>query len=816
MIKLTNLDKFYNKGKLNEIHVIDHTALEFPEIGLVALTGPSGCGKTTLLNVIGGLDKFDTGKVNFDESELTSYKPLEWDILRNKYVGYIFQNYNLITDKTVYQNVEIALNMAGLYDKELVEERINYVLRSVGMYNYRKRNVQALSGGQQQRVAIARAIAKNPKVVLADEPTGNLDANNTFEIMGIIKKISQTCLVILVSHERELVDFYSDRVIELSDGKIINDYDNVGNRTLEHVDDRNIYLQDLNILSGDTPIPVDFYFHNDAPDTPKIKVIYFNNTLFVKVDSKSKVKYITNDSEIQLIDDHYRKPETDDISKATFDLTQFGKIISDQKRKSFIRMKDALKAGFRKVFGERKFLGKLFLLAYFAISALVVYNLATFGALTKVDESEFLSIAKDLIAVEVNEDLTIEDINQLLNETSADNIMSYSDQTLLQISYRDLYQGSSLYYYGNFALASVRGYVVPVSQVTSSFITEGVLPVDKYEIAIDEWLADSILSNKGVSDLGVTSYESLIGGTISSVNVSYPLTVVGIVKTESPLIILTDDNIEYFNEYSGTNYVSLGVATGDYEIVEGIDLVDDGDVLYPNLIAEIGDEITVYGKTFTVVGLYESETLHKPIITNEDFLQFSLENIVAGQTKEYIYYHTDNPSQTILEMDALGFIGINSYEVAKTEYITNMRADIVKQLQNILITFAGIVVYIFFMMRSSMLNRIKEIGIYRSIGASKRDIYKIFISEILAFTTVGSLTGYLFMAYMVNKVQTAMDQFSGMSSELGINMTFFYFPFYLFILGIVAIYAVNLLFGLFPVFSLLRKTPSEINAKYDI
>ncbi|HRX92313.1 MAG TPA: ABC transporter ATP-binding protein, partial [Candidatus Izemoplasmatales bacterium] len=190
MIKIIDLNKYFNKGRSNEIHVIDHTSLEFPETGLIAITGPSGCGKTTLLNVIGGLDRFHSGEIDFDETKIMKYKSLQWDLVRNKYIGYIFQNYNLLPDKTVFENVEISLNMAGLYDKEKVEERINYVLESVGMYNYRRRNVQALSGGQQQRVAIARAIAKDPKVVLADEPTGNLDVNNTFEIMSIIKKIS--------------------------------------------------------------------------------------------------------------------------------------------------------------------------------------------------------------------------------------------------------------------------------------------------------------------------------------------------------------------------------------------------------------------------------------------------------------------------------------------------------------------------------------------------------------------------------------------------------------------------------------------------
>lgn len=800
MIKLFELDKFYNKGKLNEIHVIDNTSLSFPEVGLVALTGPSGCGKTTLLNVIGGLDKVDSGEFKFDQTVLKGYKPTEWDVVRNQYIGYIFQNYNLIQDKTVFENVEVALNMAGLYDKKEIEERINYVLRSVGMYNYRKRNVLALSGGQQQRVAIARAIAKNPKVVLADEPTGNLDANNTFEIMSIIKKISQTCLVILVSHEKELVDFYADRVIELSDGKVIKDYENQGNRTLEHIDDRNIYLQDLDVQKLEAPVGVNVYYEKELNDNPAVNLIYFNNTLFVKVDSKTKVKYLTSDSEIQLIDGHYKKPETDDASKYTFDLSQFG-IIENAIRKSFIRFRDALAAGFRKVFGRRKFFGKLFLVAYFAISALVVFNLATFGNLTKVDETDFLTTAKNLIAVEKTSSFSMDDVDDILEATDAQ-LMLYTHSLQTVVLYTDLYQGSANRYWG----AYVSVFPMPSSLVDESSLTFGVLPETKYEIAVDEWVADKIIEDKVVSDLGVTDYESLIGAYFRSDELTYTVKIVGVVKTESPIVVLTDDNIEYFNGLDSNNYISQGAAEGDYTIESGRDIQADGEILVNLFGGQLGDTITISGMTFTVVGLFDSEEFYKPILSNNDYLRMTVTKIVDTTSETSIYFYSDNPEETISQIETLGFAGVDTYVAQRSEYLANMRSEIATRIQTILITLAGIIVYIFLIMRSSMLGRIHEIGIYRSIGASKKDIYKIFFSEILAFTTIGSLTGYLFMTYVIGQVQKVLGAFTSI----------FYFPLYLFVLGIVLIYTVNIVFGMIPIMNLLRKTPAEINVKFDI
>ena len=802
MIKLTNLDKIFNKGKLNEIHVINHTTLEFPETGLVALTGPSGCGKTTLLNVIGGLDKVDSGEVTFDQKTLKGYRSAEWDVVRNQYIGYIFQNYNLITDKTVYENVEIALNMAGLYDKDEIEERINYVLNSVGMYNYRKRNVLALSGGQQQRVAIARAIAKNPKVVLADEPTGNLDANNTFEVMSIIKKISQTCLVILVTHEKELVDFYADRVIQLSDGLIINDYENQGNRTLEHVDDRNIYLKDLAQAKTDEPLPLEFYYKDEIVDKPAVKMVYQNNTLYVQVDSKLKVKYITNESEIKLLNEHYKKPETVDASKYSFDLNQFNEI-KQTSRKSFIRFQDTLKTGFKKVFGKRKFFGKLFLLAYFAISGLIVFNLATFGNLTKVDESDFLTTSKNLISVEKPTDFDMDDAETILALSAVEAYSPYYQFVTSNAIYQDLYQGSKAMFYG----AYVQMFPEKASNVDPLLLTSGVMPDSKEKVVVDEWIADKILEQKSVSDLGVTDYESLLGTYFQNYGFDYNLQIVGVIRTESPIVVLTDDSYMYFNTNSGSLFATTGLFQGNYTLVSGDEPVLDDEVIVHELTGlELNSTVSISGMDFKVVGTYSSDKVTKNLISVSGHEKIITKLMISSNIEKNIYFFANDVESAIQQITDAGFKAVSLYSQAKTEYLTNQRNQIASQVQTILITVAGIVVYIFFMMRSSMLNRIREIGIYRSIGASKRDIYKIFFSEILAFTTVGSLSGYLFMTYLINQVQKALGDFTSV----------FYLPWTLFALGIGLIYTVNIIFGMLPIFSLLRKTPSEINAKYDI
>lgn len=816
MIKLTNINKYFNKGKSNEIHVINNTSLKFPDKGLVAITGPSGCGKTTLLNVVGGLDSFSSGEINFDGQVIKKYKPLDWDVLRNHYVGYIFQNYNLITDKTVYENIEIALNMAGLNNKKEIEERINYVLEAVGMYNFRKRNVKALSGGQQQRVAIARAIAKSPKVVLADEPTGNLDANNTFEIMSIIKKISQTCLVILVSHERSLVEFYADRIIEVADGKVIKDYESSGNKSMEHLDDRNIYLKDLNYDDSAKENNIIRYYEKEKDDSLDFQVIEVKDTIYVKTNTKSnkKIKYITDDSEVRLIDDHYKAKQSHEALDYKFDMSQYEDIKEPKNKKSFIRFTDSLMQGFRKVTRKRKFIGKLLLLVYFVISALIVYQLATFASLTKLEDKDFLNVARNMVSVESEQKLTSTDLQSIINGVDGVEWSPYSSSAYARITYQDFYQGN--------IDRSLNVYPVKASWIDPEQILYGNLPTNGNEVAIDEWVANDLLEDKWFSDLGVTDIEDLIGSYIYTQNpYSYKFEIVGITNTASPVVVVEDDAIFSFANENIGEYMAYGSAKDKITITEGRGIQNDNEILVSESFGtnNLGDTLMIKDVTYTIVGTYqiipdEFESLQvyfqEVVVANAVIERELIANIDEGYyySSSTAYFHSDDIAKAITDIEALNdkYEAVDSYEAQKSNQLLIQQEQISARVSSVIITLGGIMVYIFFMMRSSMLARIKEIGIYRSIGATKRDIYKIFFGEIFWFTTLGSLSGYLLMSLLVNRVQNA----------IGDLVQFFYFPIHYFVGGIVGIYLINIIFGLLPIFSLLRKTPSEINAKYDI
>ena len=220
MIIVKNLTKVY-KTKRKEVLALDDVNFVLPDSGMVFIVGKSGSGKSTLLNMISGLDRFTSGEIIAGGNAVSTIKKKERERYLSSYISYIFQDYRLIEDFTVLQNVELAKNISGSQ-----KSSSEYIAR-VGLEGYEDRLPAELSGGQKQRVAIARALVKTPRVILADEPTGNLDKTTTKEILSLLKEISKDTLVIIVSHSTRDADEYADRIIELADGRVIKDEERV-------------------------------------------------------------------------------------------------------------------------------------------------------------------------------------------------------------------------------------------------------------------------------------------------------------------------------------------------------------------------------------------------------------------------------------------------------------------------------------------------------------------------------------------------------------------------------------------------------------
>ena len=285
MIKIEHLNKYYSKNGPGRLHVLKDVSLEIPDTGMLAIFGRSGCGKTTLLNCIGGLDDFSTGRISADgiaDGKMS-------DSGRCAHVGYVFQNYCLNPERTCYDNVADALRLVGMDEGEKMEASVIAALTAVGMEKYKSRMPDTLSGGQQQRIAIARALVKDPSLILADEPTGNLDEENTVLIMELLADIARDRPVVLVTHEKYLVDDYCHTVVELKDGRVEQVRENAPKTERSYRKRGAIYLADKELKQIDADgLRISYYGEKDSTP-PKITLVEHGGRLILRIDGDREV-----------------------------------------------------------------------------------------------------------------------------------------------------------------------------------------------------------------------------------------------------------------------------------------------------------------------------------------------------------------------------------------------------------------------------------------------------------------------------------------------------------------------------------------------
>lgn len=222
MLKLLNITKEYRIDDNDVTLALNNVSIEFRQNEFVSILGPSGCGKTTLLNIVGGLDRYTSGDIQVDGVSTKEFDDVDWDTYRNQRVGFVFQSYNLIPHMNILKNVALCLTLAGVSKEERIERAME-ALRKVGLADQAKKRPNQLSGGQAQRVAIARALVNNPDIILADEPTGALDTESGIQIMELLKEVASDRLVVMVTHNPQLAEEYSTRIVYLKDGEVVGD-----------------------------------------------------------------------------------------------------------------------------------------------------------------------------------------------------------------------------------------------------------------------------------------------------------------------------------------------------------------------------------------------------------------------------------------------------------------------------------------------------------------------------------------------------------------------------------------------------------------
>ena len=803
MLELVNLNKYFNKGKKSEVHVINNTSLTFDNNGLVAFLGPSGCGKTTLLNTIGGLDKVKSGKILVNGKKMNSVSAYNADKIRNLQIGYIFQDYKLVDEMSVFDNVAIVLKMIGLKDKKEIKKRVEYVLDKVGMLRYKSRPANMLSGGERQRVGIARAIAKDPDIILADEPTGNLDSKNSVEIMNIIKAISKDKLVLLVTHERELANFYASRIIELVDGKVENDYVNEHNNELEYTIDNRFFLKDMknHDALSDKISDINVYSEND--EKIKLNIVVKNGNIYVQSAENVRVEVVDDNSSIEFVDDHYKALDKETLEKYEF---HFKDIINNNFKKKYsnvVHILGMLGGGFKSL---AKMPGlKKFLLAGFVLAAMfIVYGISTIAALYNVKDKDFIQYNKNYILVNANS-YSVESYLSYREIPGVDYVMPGDSLVRLNLSYKGFYQTNQI-------VDELSACLSHASLLTESDLIAGRLPQSDNEVVVDKLSLTKLMNNTPTPKMcGVNNVEDFIGLTVkSSENDEY--TIVGVADLESPSIYITDTaevhmlynmnsdisarplKIGDYNEYADKFVLKEGrLPENDYETIVNISNKEE-----MKLNKEIKEQIN--GVNLTVVGYYTSREDLNIYLVNPNTIFYDL--IVNSS----MITLCANDKEAALEYLSANEINAQDTYAQSRQLYDDGRAE---QVKTSLIASAIIIgislVEIFLMIRSSFLSRVKEIGIYRAIGMKKSDIYRVFLGEIIAITTVTGIPGIIIMSYILYK----------MSMVKYIGSLFLMTP-WIVILALVAIYVFNILVGMIPVISTVAKKPAAILARHDL
>lgn len=819
MIEVKNLHKYYNKGKKNEQHVLNDINLEFDSTGLVSILGESGSGKTTLLNTIGGLDTFAGGSIVVNDTEIKKYDPKVMEPIRNDHFDYIFQNYYLLKDYPVSYNIKLALNRYDLSEEEK-EERVDYVLKMLGIEKYKKKLVSKLSGGQQQRVSIARALVKSPDVILADEPTGNLDEENTLRTMSILKNISKECLVILVTHEKRIAKFFSDRIIEVCDGKIVRDEPNVPLDNYERSDDSNIYLREMDESSLDNEQAHFRMFSNKGymPRKIDLNFAWKDGKLYIQNNMDCDILIEGVESGVQMLDEERPSLDLSEVDNFSYELPK-------------IKGKGAARLGAREIF--RMALENIQLMG--KKQAFIIVMLVVTGALLS------LTMAQAINTFTINESsivTTDSHYTQMIfaNTTSMratrertramDLIEEYFQNDehgeLFFIPTVSVYLTGSVYQQLFNLTQQVREYsFAPIDHLSPDQLIYGRMPEKQTEVVMDRRLIKLLSSTRtSVASLH-KSEESYLGMKLALSFQDSQLTVVGISDTDEPDI------------YIGQN-VLLGLSAKGYRIAnvaelqadakenakenpeadtfENVSLKDDEilirQVWYDSLDDKseitLGDDVPM---TYKIVGTIPNDYSYDYILSEKGCTD--IRNLMIYENK-ICYIYSDNPTETYQFLDENGQDYARTFKLTLsipskdqvTQYQQAHSSDMgAKTLIPIAIAIISLIM-IYFTVKSNAFSRSEELTVYRLIGISKGSILKAYILEMILMTSYTSLPTVLITCGVVQFIASVP------SLEIAMNL-----PWWSALLLLLCLYSVHSLISILPVYGILSKPPATLAVK---
>ena len=771
MLELKNIKKSYKTGSFVQ-KALDDVSLQFRRNEFVSILGPSGSGKTTLLNIIGGLDHYDSGDLIINNKSTKNYKENDWNAYRNNCIGFIFQNYNLINHITILENVEMGMTLSGVSTKEK-RRRAEEALEKVGLIEHAHKKPNQLSGGQMQRVAIARALANNPDIILADEPTGALDTKTSKQIMDLIKEISKDKLVIMVTHNKELAEKYSTRIVELKDGQLLKDSNPVKNE--ENVNKK--FIIKKTAMSFWTALKLSF----NNIKTKKGRTALTALASSIGIIGIALILALSNGFQTKI--DEY---EQDTLSQMPITINTQAMNMNEETMQEIAKNNEK-----HKEYTNKK----------------IVYpkenELETMLHINKIDKQyiDYIeSIDKDKLSAISYE-----------YGTTLNVVTKKSDDTYAMVPTATNYSMSTT------SMTGIMGWTLYPESI------KGKSSLEKdYDV-----LAGSINQEKPGIVLAVNSRNELDKSTLEQLGIdtSKKISFDDILDKELKVI----PNDIYYNEVN--NYF---IPSTDYK-----SMYENNESITIKIQAIIrGKEDK---KQLTQSGIYYNKALVDEIITNNK------NSKIVNKQKEVTYnvltgQPFDKTASTITKDNVLGILGaevtpsiiylypqdfetkdyivdyLDAYNKGKkdsdkvlyTDYvamISSLSGSIMDAVTYVLIAFSSISLVVSCIMIAiityiSVLERTKEIGILRALGARKKDIKRVFNAETFLIGVFSGLLGIIIAELLTFPANEIIEKLSDLPNVAQLN------PIHAIILVIISV-TLTVIGGLIPASIASKKDPVE-------
>ncbi len=763
MLEIKNISKSYVTGTFTQ-KALDNFSLKFRREEFVSILGQSGSGKTTLLNIIGGLDKYDEGDLIINDKSTKSFKEKDWDAYRNNCIGFIFQNYNLITHISILENIEMGMTLSGIGSKEKREKALD-ALKKVGLEEHAHKKPNQLSGGQMQRVAIARALATDPDIILADEPTGALDSKTSQQIMKLIKEISKDKLVIMVTHNRQLAEEYSTRIVELKDGKLISDSNPI-KKVEKETETFSIRKTAMNFFTA-----LKLSFNNIKTKKGRTALTAFASS--IGIIGIALILSLSNGFKIEI--DNFEK---DSLSEAPIVISQQSMKVDEE---TILKMQNQHQSA------EKYPNSKKVYVLDDVMESMTHTNVITKEYIDYINEID----KKTVSGISYQKSTGLNIINQSKTGYSlvSNAIMGISTWTLLPSKLDDEESGVIENNYEVLAGEideEEPGLILQVdsrNQIYSSTLEQ--LGLSGEEVSFDDILNkelkvipnDIYYSQQGEYFIPNTDYESLYNN-----EKSITIKVQAIIRGKKEKEILTSTTgIAYTNAL-----VDLVIKNNkDSAIVKA-----QQDKDYNILTKEPFDESNLTSTKETVLGYLGAESVPVAVYIYPN----------SFESKDSITTYLDKYNDGKEEQDEIKYVDMASM-------ISALSGNIMDAITIVLIAFSsislvvssimiGIITYI------SVLERTKEIGILRALGARKKDIKRVFNAETFIIGIFSGILGIAIARILIIPTNIIIENASQLSNVAKLN------PIHAIILITVSV-TLTILGGLIPASMASKKNPVE-------